>query len=167
MGQSYSKMKQVRILFFQAALFIGIAVTACSSIDSPQLKSIENLRLVTSDRNIMQMEADAVFFNPNRGNLKMTSSTLRISVNKKLLAVVQQQDKISIQGESDFRIPLQATISVDRFTDIALKNMDSIFSGKLLLIEFSGELSIKRLGLTQNIPVVYSQEVSPDFFSPF
>ena len=161
-------MKQGLIHIFTPVLLTGLAVLfACSSVESPQLKSIENLKTVRSNRNIMQLEADAIFFNPNPGNLKMTGATLRISVNKKLVAVVQQQHKIEIQGESDFTVPLQATISVDNFTDIALKNMESIFSGKLLLVEFSGELKIKRLGVIQKVPIEYSQEVSPDFFSPF
>ncbi len=153
----------IRVVFLTSAA----SLASCSSIESPRLKSIENLRTVHSDRNLMHLEADATFFNPNPGNIKMTGAILRISINEALVALIKQRERIGIKGQSEFVIPLKATISVDHFADLALKNMGSIFSGKPLTIELSGELRIKRFGIIQNIPIEYKQEVSPDFLAPF
>jgi len=166
LGQYFVFMHATRFPFLLWYLST-FALIGCSSVESPELKELQNFKVVQSNRNIMQIEAEALFFNPNHYDLKLISSNLSISVNKKLLAVVKQKERIKIQRESNFKIPLQATISVDSFTDLALKNMESIFSGKLMQIDMTGELRINRFGFKQTIPVEYSLEVSSDFFSPF
>jgi hypothetical protein len=77
----------------------------------------------------------------------------------KVLAHISQTEKFTIEKNSSFTIPFDASIAIEDLQSGFLDNLMAIVSGKKVKLQFVGEIKVSTWGITQKVPVSYYVEV--------
>lgn len=103
------------------------------------------------------LRANAVFYNPNNTRGKLKRIQVKIFVNGKMAATVDQHLKTLIPAKKEFSIPLEVKLSMKElgFMDTLL----GVLGGKRFEIRYEGTLKLTYHGIPFQVPVNYKDEV--------
>lgn len=140
-------------------LVITLSISSCAFEEDVIFKKIDNVKLAGVSDGQLVLNAEAFFDNPNNISGKLKSIELEVKLRDKVLAHISQSEKFTIEKNSSFIIPFDASFAMEDIQDGFFENLISIVSGKKLKLQFVGEIKVSTWGFSQKIPVDYYVEV--------
>ena len=104
-----------------------------------------------------KLNAEAIFYNPNKTKMKLKKIKVDVFVNGKKSAEVDQDLKTIIPAEGEFSVPLEVKLNLKE-----MGFLDTIFGmigGKTFDVQYKGYLKINYQGVPVRVPVDYKDEV--------
>lgn len=144
-----------KIFFRSLILCITWAMLACGPKESVVFKQVRNVNIhaATDPR----MNADVVFYNPNKMTMKLKKIKIDILIDGKKTGEIDQDLKMHIPAQKEFSIPVEVKLAMKE-----LGLLDTIFGmigGKTKEVHFTGSLKINYHGLPVSVPVDYKSEI--------
>jgi len=138
---------------------ILILLSSCTFEENVKFEQIKNVKLIGVNDGMLNLIAEADFYNPNDVSGKLKSIDLEVLLKDKSLARITQTKNFKIDKEANFTIPINVSFAIADIQNGFLDNLLTIVSGKKLLIQFKGEIKVSTWGFTQTVPVNYYEEV--------
>ncbi len=103
------------------------------------------------------LKADAIFFNPNSGRMRLKKIEIDVLLDGKKAAHVNQKLSSLIKGNSEFTVPLEIHLNLKEVG--LLDTILSLFGGKKYGIQYTGKIRASVRGFPFNIPVDLKDEL--------
>jgi LEA14-like dessication related protein len=154
-------LKRLRsTIHFVALAFVMFVGVGC---EGPKEKIVlRQIRDVVVDATTEPLlKANAVFYNPNDMRGKLKRINVKVFVDGKMAAVVNQKLKTQIPANGEFIVPLEVKLSIKElgFMDTLL----GVIGGKKFEVRYEGSLKLAYRGIPINVPVHYKDEVRVRF----
>jgi LEA14-like dessication related protein len=129
-----------------------------SLILQPEFKEIKDVKLISMTEELAEVEAIAVFFNPNQREARLLNSELKVYAEDIQVASVSQSSMAEIQANSVFEIPIRFK------TDLYKLGYSQTISGLLenalnnehkIKLRFIGYCRLKVSDKVYRIPIEY------------
>ena len=143
----------------KSLLFILILLSSCTFEENVKFEQIKNVKLVGVKDGMVNLTADADFYNPNDISGKLKSVDLEVLLKDKSLARITQTNHFKIGKNADFSIPINVSFAMEDLQEDFLDNLLAIVTGNKLTLHFKGEIKVSTWGFTQTVPVSYYEEV--------
>ena len=143
----------------KSLLFILILLSSCTFEENIKFEQIKNVKLVGVKDGMVNLTADADFYNPNDISGKLKSVDLEVLLKDKSLARITQTNHFKIGKNADFSIPINVSFAMEDLQEDFLDNLLAIVTGNKLTLHFKGEIKVSTWGFTQTVPVSYYEEV--------
>jgi LEA14-like dessication related protein len=139
------------------AAFLLIATFSCVPKEEVVFKGVKNISIETDQQNEPILQADALFYNPNKVKMKLKEIYVDVLVNGKPSAQMRQNLKLSIPAESEFSVPVAAQLSLKELG--LLDTIVNLLGGKKYNIQYAGYVRIAVHGVTIKVPFTYQEEL--------
>lgn len=103
------------------------------------------------------LKADAIFFNPNSGRMRLKKIEIDVLLDGKKAAHVNQKLNSLIKGNAEFTVPLEIHLNLKEVG--LLDTILSLFGGKKYGIQYTGKIRASVRGFPFNIPVDLKDEL--------
>jgi LEA14-like dessication related protein len=103
------------------------------------------------------LTADAIFFNPNPGRMRLKGIAIDVLLDGKKAANVDQKLSTLITGNSEFTVPLEIHLNLKEVG--LVDTLLSLFGGKKYGIQYVGKIKASVRGYPLNIPVDFHDEL--------
>ena len=143
-------------------LVVLIAIGSCKNASqSPEFRKVDNVRVAKVDGKEALLNGDAFFYNPNKASLFLKRVDIDVFLEDKRIGAINQALKMKVKGESEFKIPVDATFNV---SDIGLLNgLMSLLGGKKMQVRYVGKVKLRVYGVPVAVPVDYEDEIRLKF----
>ena len=145
--------------FFKIYALLLIALSSCTFEENVKFEQIKNVKLAGVKDGMVNLTADANFFNPNDISGKLKSVDLEVLLKDKSLAHISQTEHFKIGKNADFSIPINVRFAMEDLQEGFLDNLLAIVIGNKITLHFKGEIKVSTWGFTQTVPVNYYEEV--------
>ncbi len=136
-----------------------ILLSSCTFEENVKFEQIRNVKLVGVKDGMVNLTAEADFYNPNNISGKLKSIDLEVLLKDNSLARITQVKHFKIEKNADFSIPINVSFAMKDLQKNFLDNLLAIVSGNKLTLHFKGEIKVSTWGFTQTVPVSYYEEV--------
>jgi LEA14-like dessication related protein len=130
---------------------------ACAPKEPVVLREVEVVQLSTSSDGSPILKANAIFYNPNKGSLRLKEIDMEILLNEKPAAKIEQKMNALIKAKSEFTVPLEVKLQLK--DSGLLDTILSLFGGKKYNIRFVGRIRVSVGGFPVKIPVDHKDEI--------
>lgn len=143
-------------------VFIWVAVffSACAAPKAPEVKQIEDIKVVSMTNKLITVEANVVLVNPNLIDLEITGADIDVTVNDMEAAKINKLTNTKIEGNTEKKVPL--TVSFPPNKVIKLDNLGDLFNivaKKKAKVAYKGKINVKAVGISFDVAVEKEQEV--------
>ncbi len=136
-----------------------ILLIGCKNQEDVEFIGIKNTRVTGIDGSMVIINIDAVMFNPNKAGGKIRAVDVAVFYRGKEIAQVDQVEKISVKGNSEFRVPLQMSVDINKLNTNLLSQISSIISKKGIELHFIGNVKVRIHGFGYKVPVDYKENI--------
>lgn len=138
-------------------LIMAFAIS-CKNVDqAPEFRRVGNVKVTKVDGKEALLNGDAFFYNPNRASIFLRRVDVDVFLEEKRIGAINQSLKMKVEGESEFKVPLDATFNV---SDIGLLNgIMSLLGGKKMTVRYTGKVKLRIYGVPVTVPVDYEDEI--------
>ena len=151
-------MKNILVL-----LILGLTILSCKVTEKPEFIEIKSMDIVDTSLENFTIQANVVFKNKNQIGGTLQANDIHIFVDSMDVATVQSE-LFKVPKESEFTIPLKATIPFEKvFADNKKNLLDKILNviaNKKINMSFKGKVRYKLGAFHYDYPVDYQQEIS-------
>ena len=137
---------------------ITILFAACESPQQPVFKSLENVKFQSfslADGGSVTLVGNALFHNPNSIGADVTAVDLDVYINGKMVTNVTQKVSASVNGNSDFKLPLNFKVPLQDVIKDFQFSINDIFKKKLIEYQLDGHIKAGMGGVQVKVPVKY------------
>ncbi len=124
-----------------------------------KFEKIRSVQLTRVEDGMMNLSAEAWFYNPNDLAGKLKSIDIELMLNNKILAKVSHHDNIKIAKQASFSVPFTARFATEAIRENFVSSIFTLLTGNKLQLHFVGEIQVGTWGFTQTVPVDYYAEV--------
>jgi hypothetical protein len=139
----------MRILLVVASLLL---LSSCGKVQDPEFRRIDNFGLKKLGFSESIIGFDVVYFNPNRFGLSVKETMLNVFVDSMQIGTFNQVRQIEVANEQEFRIPLEASVSIEKALDLNIPGL----VGKEVLVSAEGTTRVGRAGVFITKDIRYS-----------
>ncbi len=140
-------------------LLLLIFLSSCTFEENVKFEQIRNVKLVGVKDGMVNLTAEADFYNPNNISGKLKSIDIEVLLKDNSLARITQTKHFKIEKNAQFSIPINVSFAMEDLQKNFFDNLLSIVSGNKLTLHFKGEIKVSTWGFTQTVPVSYYEEV--------
>lgn len=136
-------------------LSVLLMMQSCLPKEQIVLRQIKDVVVDASSE--PKLNAEAIFYNPNKMKMKLKKIKVDVFVNGKKSAEVDQDLKTIIPAQGEFSIPLEVKLNLKE-----MGFLDTIFGmlgGKTFDIQYKGYLKLNYQGVPVRVPVDYKDKV--------
>lgn len=140
-------------------LTIIISVFACSVNEKPEFIGLTNIKVKDANSFTVQINADAMFENPNDIGGKLSTDRLKVYINNVEMATLSSEE-FKVPAKKEFTIPLEVKIPTDSI--ISNKSIGGLLGSILtqkLKVQYKGDIKYKALGFSYTYEVDKTEEV--------
>ncbi len=141
--------------FFKISALLLIVLSSCAFEENVKFEQIKNVKLAGVKDGMVNLTADADFYNPNDISGKLKSIDLEVLLKDKSLARITQTNHFKIDKNANFSIPINVSFAMADLQENFLDNLLAIVSGNKLTLHFKGEIKVSTWGFNQTVPVSY------------
>ena len=141
------------------SLLLVLLFVSCKFEEPVEFKIIDNVKVVSIKDGMVNLSADAIFFNPNEIKGKLKGVDIRVDLDDKTLATISQNIPLQISPKSQFTIPVNIQFAVEDIQDGFLNNLMSILAGNKIKLHFVGDIKVSTFIISQSVKVDYYEEV--------
>lgn len=146
------------------ALFILLFLSACyPELITPKFQGFEKIIVTDLSSNKVNIEADAIVYNPNPFSIYLNSIELDVYANQTLVSHISQTKQSEIAKHADFQIPLSASFNP---TSLFKDNLMDLFGAAInayynqqIDLEFKGFAQFELKGISFDVPISYRDEI--------
>ena len=139
-------------LRYPVVIFLLIFITACSRIDAPEFRSIDDLQVNTRD-SIISISGQGRFFNPNKSRLLLKSADIVVSVNDQQFTRIKKDFNLTILPEQEFKVPLSLDLNRAQVKTFLKRNTVQLLLGNGIHIKYKGNIRVRTHGIGIKVPV--------------
>ena len=145
------------IRIFTFILVISIFSQCASIQEAPEFLGIEKLEVTKFKGKTADLNADAVFYNPNTRGMTLKKVTIDVKTEDRVIGQINKSLNLKIKPESEFKVPLDATVNIG---DIGvLRGLISMFGGKEIKITYSGEIKVSVYGIPRKLHINQTEKL--------
>ncbi|HMP98300.1 MAG TPA: hypothetical protein PKC24_00875 [Cyclobacteriaceae bacterium] len=148
-------MKRSILLFL---VLFGSLQSCNKDYDPPELKAITNIGIQNLSDGLADLHADALFYNPNKVRVRLREVNIKVYIDEKEAAYIDQKMKVIIPPRSDFNVPIDAKVSLKELG--LLNTLLSLFTGKKLKVKYVGYMKLSYHGVIFKVPVEHSEALN-------
>ena len=145
-------------LFFSFLVLVGLS--SCQKPESPQFKHLDNVVVELESLSSANLHAEAVLFNPNKNTITIKSADIDIIVDEKVIAILEQDFDIKVNGEQDFTIPLDVKIKLKDLNLNAIGTALGLIGDSGQEIHYLGKIKVKAYGVPFSVKVDYKDNIN-------
>ncbi len=145
-------------LFFSVLVLIGLS--GCNKPESPQFKYLENIAVELESLSSANLHAEAILYNPNKNNITIRSANIDIMMNDKVIAVLDKEYDIKVNGNEDFMVPLDVKIKLKDLNLNAIGSALGLFGNSGQEIRYLGKIKVKAYGVPFSVKVDYKDNIN-------
>lgn len=146
---------KIRSSLFSKVLFIAfVLVVGCKPKEDVVLRQVRDI--VVDANTEPTLRANAILYNPNNIKMKLRKIDVKISVNGKNAAHIDQEMKLLVPANDEFTVPLEAKLNIKELG--LLDTILGVIGGKKYKIQYKGSISITYKGIPIKVPVDYQTE---------
>ena len=134
---------------------MALVISSCKPKEDIVLRNVTDI--IVDATTEPTLKAQAILYNPNKIKIKLRKIKIDVYVNGKKSGTVDQEPKLVIPAEAEFKVPLEIKLNMKE-----LGLVDTIFGiigGKKMKVKYKGSISVTYKGLPIRIPVDYESEV--------
>ena len=148
------------VIDYRSVFILVIVALATSCVPKEQVvfKAVKNLTVDMDGNGQPVLRGEAVFFNPNKVQVRLKEIQVSVMVDNKNAAFVDQEMDLLVPRVSDFTVPIEAKLELKEFG--LLDTVLGFLGGKTYKVQLSGFLRIKVHQINVKIPVTYNEEVN-------
>lgn len=150
-------IEAMRKLFTLTVLVFGLV--GCKFEEPVQFLMIDDVKIVSIKDGIANLEAKAVFNNPNEIKGKLKSVNIKVDLDEKSLATITQSESLTIEPKAEFTIPINIQFAMEDVQEGLLSNLMNILTGNKIRLHFVGDIKVSTFIFTQTVKVDYYEEV--------
>ncbi|MEN8247920.1 MAG: hypothetical protein ABFS32_03240 [Bacteroidota bacterium] len=147
------------IKLFLHTLIILFLFTSCAFDKPIEFKKIRKVKLTSIKDGMVELQGEAEFYNPNSMAGKIRKIEIDILMGDKILGHISLKEKLKVEKNAPFYIPLKAKLRMEDIQQGFLDNLLVIVGAKKLELHFKGKIKVSRWGISETVPVDYYQEV--------
>ncbi|MEM6526468.1 MAG: LEA type 2 family protein [Bacteroidota bacterium] len=138
-------------------VILAFAVS-CKNVDkAPEFRRVGNVKVAKVDGKEALLKGDAFFYNPNKASMFLKRVDIDVFLEEKRIGAINQSLKMKVEGESEFKVPVDATFKV---SDVGLLNgIMSLLGGKKMTVRYAGKVKLRIYGVPVTVPVDYEDEI--------
>ena len=143
-------MKKSIFYLLVATLFTGLL--ACEGPKKPELRDVRDVRVISFSNEKVEVEANAIIYNPNIIDLEITGADIKFTVNDVPSTDIVQLKNTVIPSDKEVGIPMRATFSPKD----ALKsggNLLSMLVTQKATVKYQGDFTVKVGGISFEVPI--------------
>ena len=146
---------------FKAPIIFSLIIlcTSCHSLLAPEFKKVENVTVNMQGLSSAHLTADALLFNPNKNSIKIRRADVDILMDDKKVASLNKKYNITVEGNSDFTVPLDITVSMKDLNLDVISAAGALFGQSGKEVRYKGKIKVTAYGLPFSVPVDYSQNL--------
>ncbi len=152
-----------KILILIALIIAGIAGWLYfNPFKEPTFVAIKTIEVVKIDGNIADVNAIAVFNNPNSLEATLLNTELKVFSNDASIGHVSQTALTTIQSNANFEIPLHFKIDMVKMgysQSLGGLIENALNKQKVFPVKFDGYCRIKTFGTVHKIPIEFADEL--------
>jgi len=152
-------IKKLLFLFLVALIILN----GCVQPESPELRSIDEVKVEMISLKIVRLKSEAILYNPNKSSMVLKESVIDIELDGEKIASVNKRYDLKINRESEFTVPLEVDIQLSDLNLDALGAALGILSNKGKEIHFVGKIKVRTYGVPFTIPVDYTERLKISF----
>jgi LEA14-like dessication related protein len=145
-------------IFFFVLVLIGLS--GCSKPESPQFKYLENITVELESLSSANLHAEAVLYNPNKNTITIRSANINIMMDDKIIAVLDKEYNIKVNGNEDFMVPLDVKIKLKDLNLNAIGSALGLFGNSGQEIRYLGRIKVKAYGVPFSVNVDYKDNIN-------
>ena len=145
-------------MFFLLAV---VVLQGCIPKDPVILKNVVNPTLIRSEGSNFLLRADAILFNPNKGRIRLKEIQIKIFVNDKETALINQKLNTVIQPNSEFSVPLEVQLALKEIGIV--DTLLGMLGGKSINVNYKGFVRARVNGVPVKVPVDHTTAVKLRF----
>lgn len=139
-------------------LFITVFYFAsCSTIVEPTLERIEDVEIITMNKDKVELNANMVINNPNGFALDLDKADLVAMVDEIELADINQTYETSMPAKGEFKMPIYINLDLNKLYNdnplAALGKGIQILSDRKLEVQFKGTINVGKGMAKVSVPV--------------
>ncbi|MEM6362197.1 MAG: LEA type 2 family protein [Bacteroidota bacterium] len=144
-----------KIIWFMAIM--ALTYSCKNASQPPEFKRVANVKVAKVSGKEAVLNGDAFFYNPNKARMLLRKVEIDVFLKDKRIGVINQALKTKIPGQSEFKVPVDATFDIG---DIGLLNgIMSILGGKKMKVRYVGKIKLKIYGVPVAVPIDYEDEI--------
>jgi LEA14-like dessication related protein len=151
-------MKKLLFLIVLTGLF-----SSCTVNKPPEFKSIDHIEVETKSLDNIEITARFNFHNPNDIGCEISKMDIDVITNGINIGKANELEMSQIDSNDDFFIPAKINVSPKKIYGGGLANLIggaiSAFVKKEIEVEFQGTITLKKLGMSFEIPIHEKQMV--------
>ncbi len=134
------------------------SLMSCGGSKEITFKKISNVKMKSINaKGIVKVNADAVLNNPRRVGAKVTYLECDVMINGTKMAELAQVKEAKVKKKSDFSVPLETSISLQRIIGNAGSLAKSILGKGEVDVKMVGTVKVKVFGKTFTVPFDYEE----------
>jgi hypothetical protein len=147
----------MRKIFY--VLLASVLFSACKFEEPVTFKQIDKVKIESISNGMVNLSAQAVFYNPNELKGKLKDVNILVDLDGKTLATITQSEALKIAENAEFSIPINIEFAMEDVQQGLLKNLVNILSGNFVKLHFVGDIKVSTFVFTQKVDVDYYEEV--------
>ncbi len=132
-------------------LLIATVHLACGSLNDPDFRSIENIRLSRFGLKESRLLLDLHYYNPNKAGLKLKKAEGDAWMDDHYLGHFTVDTLIHISALSDFILPVNMEMDMSHL----LQNTTAVFLGREVTVKLKGKVRVGKGIVFINYPIRY------------
>lgn len=123
-------------------IILAFGLQSCASIEDPSVKSIEDVEILKANKDVVELNAVMVIYNPNPFALDLDQADMVASIEEVEVAQIQQTYESKMPAQAEFRMPIYLNMDIQKiYEDNPLKAI-----GKGLQIISDRKVEVSLLG---------------------
>ncbi len=148
----------MRMRYFVWIVLASMLIGGCKAPKENIVLRGINIKSVEPESNGNSLlKADAVFFNPNSGRMRLKEIVIDVMLDGKKAANVDQKLSTLITGNSEFTVPLEIHLNLKEVG--LVDTLLSLFGGKKYGIQYVGKIKASVRGYPLSFPVNFHDEL--------
>ena len=140
--------------------FLAVVVLTGCKLEPVTFERITNVSILGSEGDFINMDADAILFNPNSASGQVQSIELDVYFKDNQIAEIEELSKVKVPANGEFKVPLRLKLNKQKIQSNWLETLAGIISSRSLDLHFKGHIKLKIHGFRRNIPVDYVHSVT-------
>ena len=104
-------------------LLINVVFWSCDKVEEPQFKKLEGFGVKKLSLKETVIGFKATYFNPNNFGVAVKEASFDVYVDSIFLGKFSQSQEIAVQKSSEFSIPMEGKISLDKALQFNIPSM--------------------------------------------
>ena len=132
---------------------------SCSVKEKPEFIGVQNIKVVDATSKHVNINAEALFKNPNDISGKLLTDGIKVFVNDVEMATIISEE-FKVPAKKEFTIPLQVNIPTDSlFSNQSIGGLLGSLLSKKVKVKYKGDIQYKVLGFSHKYHIDKLEDV--------